>query len=230
MLIIRWKMVCEILFYTIIKSTCFKKKYSRRHSYIIFIYHINPFNCYLKMRQPKYITELAKNTNIDKKKKKGYALCHKSDNRWNRERFQWTAVQPHPNSEMHQETCGGWRHRCPSLYCLLYFCICNVPVKETGWGVMKEGKEKEREGKGGTERGREGRRLPTPFRGSLQSKFTWFLYTSWLLSNLSSSHFNLFTSHCQERRGKKLRILPWWVGNLSNKTEPSLSLCERRLL
>lgn len=70
MLIIRWKMVCEILFYTIIKSTCFKKKYSRRHSYIIFIYHINPFNCYLKMRQPKYITELAKNTNIDKKKKK----------------------------------------------------------------------------------------------------------------------------------------------------------------
>jgi hypothetical protein len=49
-------------------------------------------------------------------------------------------------------------------------------------------------------------------------------YLSWLLSDLPSSHFNSATEG-----GKKqsLRILAYWVGNLSRQIEMFPSLCQK---
>lgn len=162
------------------------------------------------------------------KEEKGYVLCHKPDTDGTRKDSNGRQYSP---NQLRNELSSS-RHAGDGGTDVHHFTVFSISVsatfqlKKQGWGVMK-GEKEMKEGEERREEDREGRRLPTPFRGSLQSKFTWFLYTFWLLSNLSSSHFNLFTSHCQERRGKKLWACPQWVGNLSNKTEPSLSLCER---
>lgn len=60
-----------------------------------------------------------------------------------------------------------------TLLSSLFLYLQRSRVKETGWGVMKEGKEKKREGKGGTARGREGGKEATNALQRLtQSKFT----------------------------------------------------------
>lgn len=117
----------------------------------------------------------------------------------------------------HQETCGDEGTDVHHFAVFSISVICNVPVKETGWGVMKEGKEK-REREGGYQRPSEAhcRANSLDFFTHLGCSLTCALHT-----------LTFLLPPAKKEDGKKLRILPWWVGNLSNKTEPSLSLWER---